>query len=60
MFMVFFFLAVTADRLWKSMTALTGKAQTKARGKKPQKRYGKDLNRGRHIGEGMINLYSMI
>ncbi|XP_072031236.1 small ribosomal subunit protein uS5m-like [Amphiura filiformis] len=47
---------LSADRLWKSMTALTGKAQTKARGKRPQKRYQKDLNRGRSIGEGKAGI----
>ncbi|XP_022088599.1 28S ribosomal protein S5, mitochondrial-like [Acanthaster planci] len=47
---------LTADQLWKGMLATTGKAQTKARGKRPAKRIRKDLNRGQVIGEGKASV----
>ncbi|XP_071809999.1 small ribosomal subunit protein uS5m-like [Asterias amurensis] len=50
------FNTLTADQLWKGMLATTGKAQTKARGKRPAKRIKKDLNRGQIIGEGKANI----
>ncbi|XP_038072452.1 28S ribosomal protein S5, mitochondrial-like [Patiria miniata] len=50
------FNTLTANQLWKGMLATTGKAQTKARGKRPAKRIKKDLNRGQFIGEGKANI----
>ncbi|XP_071962814.1 small ribosomal subunit protein uS5m-like [Antedon mediterranea] len=51
-----FFNTFTSDQLWKSMTALTGKAHKKARGKRPQRRRRKDLNKGQIIGEGQARM----
>ncbi|XP_033102507.1 28S ribosomal protein S5, mitochondrial-like [Anneissia japonica] len=51
-----FFNTFTSDQLWKSMTALTGKAHKKARGKRPQRRRKKDLNKGQIIGEGQAGI----
>lgn len=45
---------LSADEIWKGVVATTGKAQTKARGKRPAKRIRKDLNKGQVIGDGMI------
>lgn len=45
-------ISVTANEIWKGVVAVTGKAQTKARGKRPAKRIRKDLNKGQFIGDG--------
>ncbi|XP_071833602.1 small ribosomal subunit protein uS5m-like isoform X1 [Apostichopus japonicus] len=45
---------LTANEIWKGVVAVTGKAQTKARGKRPAKRIRKDLNKGQFIGDGKL------